>query len=405
MKKFIALLAALVLLAIAPAHASQNTLPCLPLSGTYSGLNAANFINGCDDSLASNFSGTAAPGTPITYQFWADTSNSLFKVYDGTNWLPVGKFSSSRWVPLSSGVLSVAPVSTGSANAYVVTQAPVIAAYVTGQHYSFLANFTNSGSATADFGPGAKTIKKNGTANIASGDIISGMAVDLVYDGTNLQMQSQIGNPASGGTVTSIATGTGLTGGPVTTSGTILLADIANNTVLGNVSGSTGTPGAITPSQVLQGISTTQGTILYYNGSNWVALSPGSSGQLLQTSGAGANPSWVTLTNTSPLKAWVNFDGGTCSPNCTIRGSLNVSTVTKNGTGDYTINYSPQLSSANYMIFGSMASAFNNTVQIAAANNTSPPTLMTTTQTRVTFRNVANNATDCAYCQVGVIAP
>ena len=37
-----------------------------------------------------------------------------------------------------------------------------------------------------------------------------------------------------------------------------------------------------------------QGSILYYNGSNWVQLPPGTSGQVLQTNGAAANPSWVT---------------------------------------------------------------------------------------------------------------
>jgi hypothetical protein len=45
---------------------------------------------------------------------------------------------------------------------------------------------------------------------------------------------------------------------------------------------------------LLDNISTTQGTILYYNGTNWVALSPGTSGHFLQTLGAGANPAWAS---------------------------------------------------------------------------------------------------------------
>ena len=36
-----------------------------------------------------------------------------------------------------------------------------------------------------------------------------------------------------------------------------------------------------------------QGDILYFNGANWVRLAAGTSGQLLQTQGAGANPIWV----------------------------------------------------------------------------------------------------------------
>ena len=54
------------------------------------------------------------------------------------------------------------------------------------------------------------------------------------------------------------------------------------------------------------------------------------------------------------VKAWVNFDGtfGT-SPftisNGGIRGSYNVSSVTDNGTGNYTINFSITFANTNYV--------------------------------------------------------
>ena len=44
-----------------------------------------------------------------------------------------------------------------------------------------------------------------------------------------------------------------------------------------------------------------QGDILYRNATNWVRLAAGTSGQLLQTNGAGANPSWVTSSATDEL--------------------------------------------------------------------------------------------------------
>jgi len=47
------------------------------------------------------------------------------------------------------------------------------------------------------------------------------------------------------GTVTSVGSGTGLTGGPITTSGTLSLASIANLRVLGNVSGGSAAPVAV----------------------------------------------------------------------------------------------------------------------------------------------------------------
>jgi hypothetical protein len=45
-------------------------------------------------------------------------------------------------------------------------------------------------------------------------------------------------------------------------------------------------------------------------------------------------------------RAWVNFDGTTTPP--TIRASGNVSSVTKNGTGSYTLNFTTAMPDANY---------------------------------------------------------
>jgi len=46
----------------------------------------------------------------------------------------------------------------------------------------------------------------------------------------------------------------------------------------------------------------------------------------------------------------VNFDG---SGTPTIRGSGNVSSITDNGTGDYTINFATAMPDANYAVSGS----------------------------------------------------
>jgi hypothetical protein len=46
-------------------------------------------------------------------------------------------------------------------------------------------------------------------------------------------------------------------------------------------------------------------------------------------------------------RAWVNFDGtGTVA----IRASYNVSSITDNGTGDYTVNFTTALVDANYSV-------------------------------------------------------
>jgi hypothetical protein len=48
-------------------------------------------------------------------------------------------------------------------------------------------------------------------------------------------------------------------------------------------------------------------------------------------------------------RAWVNFNGtGTVA----IRASFNVSSITDNGTGDYTVNFTNALPDANYSFSG-----------------------------------------------------
>jgi hypothetical protein len=61
---------------------------------------------------------------------------------------------------------------------------------------------------------------------------------------------------------------------------------------------------------------------------------------------------FATVSGTAPLyacRAWVNFNGtGTVA----IRASGNVSSITDNGTGDYTVNFTTALPDANYAMAG-----------------------------------------------------
>jgi len=52
---------------------------------------------------------------------------------------------------------------------------------------------------------------------------------------------------------------------------------------------------------------------------------------------------------TGIAKAWINFNGSTA----VINGSFNVSSVTRNGTGDYTITFTTSMSNANFSWAGS----------------------------------------------------
>src|SRR5262245_42810621 len=83
--------------------------------------------------------------------------------------------------------------STGAVtNTYACTLSPAISAYHTGTCYTFIADSTNTGSATINFNSlGAKTIKTGAGGarrNLVSKDILNGQAISVCYDGTNMQM-------------------------------------------------------------------------------------------------------------------------------------------------------------------------------------------------------------------------
>jgi hypothetical protein len=111
-------------------------------------------------------------------------------------------------------------------------------------------------------------------------------------------------SPAGAGTVTDIAAGTGIStgGADITSTGTISLATVSDGGILANISGSTAAPTASTMTLILDHVfGNAQGDILYRSGSAWSVLAPGTSGQVLQTGGAAANPSWVNAPTGSAI--------------------------------------------------------------------------------------------------------
>lgn len=70
---------------------------------------------------------------------------------------------------------------------------------------------------------------------------------------------------------------------------------------------------------------------------------------VITTLSDGTNSTSATNCIQGSAKAWVNFNGtGTVA----IRASYNVSSITDNGTGNYTVNFTNALPDANYAITG-----------------------------------------------------
>lgn len=78
-------------------------------------------------------------------------------------------------------------------DAYVITPVPAITAYAAGQMFNFKANTANTGACTLNVNAlGAKAIKKNHDQDPEDNDIEAGQIVQVIYDGVNFQMTSQV---------------------------------------------------------------------------------------------------------------------------------------------------------------------------------------------------------------------
>ena len=101
---------------------------------------------------------------------------------------------------------------------------------------------------------------------------------------------------------------------------------------------------------------------------------------------------------TGIAKAWVQFTGA--SGGATINQSFNVSSITRNGTGDYTVNFTTAMPNANYAFIAS-AQVSLAAGGFAFAPITSAPT---TTALRFISSNAALTGADCAYNSLAVFS-
>ena len=90
------------------------------------------------------------------------------------------------------------------------------------------------------------------------------------------------------------------------------------------------------------------------------------------------------------LRAWVNFDGTQAAASM-IRSSGNVSSITDNGLGDYTINFSIAMPDANYSV-----SFLSSQTTGGLGFSGTGPSAPTASSVRVVSRNTAQGAVDAS---------
>ena len=166
------------------------------------------------------------------------------------------------------------------------------------------------------------------------------------------------------------------------------LSQLANNTnSSGQVTLTTGVDGTLPVANGGTGVTTSTGS-----GANVLSTSPTlvtpllgtpTSGNLANCTGIPAPAALTTASGSAPSysgRAWVNFRGtGTVA----IFASGNVSSITDNGTGDYTVNFTTAMPDANYSYHGSCQGVASDSLTVGL--NYATPT-KTTSALRVSLK-------------------
>lgn len=254
-------------------------------------------------------------------------------------------------------------------------------------------------------GTGLTSTPANGALDIGNGTgftrttLTAGSNITITNGVGSITIASTGGGGGGSGTVTSVdvsggTTGLTYSGGPVTTSGTITMAGTlvvgnggtgattltANSVVLGNGTGAVQVVAPGTSGNVLTSNGTTwsssaaSGGTNIANGTSNVSIATSGGNITMQTAGTSAvivdtsqnfkfNSGYGSVATAYGCRAWVNFNGtGTVA----IRASGNVSSITDNGTGDYTVNFTTAMPDANYA--WSYGSQYSNSGAVTRQN-------------------------------------
>jgi hypothetical protein len=93
----------------------------------------------------------------------------------------------------------------------------------------------------------------------------------------------------------------------------------------------------------------------------------------ISTLSDGTNSTSATNCIQGSAKAWVNFDPSSGS-SCTIRASYNVSSVSYNATGSYTVNFTTSFANTNYVAVGTSSVKIGISATTFCPNWTPPGT-------------------------------
>lgn len=321
---------------------NDGTGPALATKGLTSG-NGISMIGGATEVTITN----ASPASSVTLTSAGGTETL---VNDGT-----GPDLATKGLTAGTGISL-----SGAATAVTIT------------------NSSPASSVTLTSAGGTETLVNDGTGPaIATKGLTAGTGITLTGAATAVTI-------ANSG-VTSV----GATA-PITSSGgatPTISTSMATSRVIGRTTAGTGVMEELTLTQVLDLVgSAAQGDILYRDASGWTRLGAGTAGQVLQTNGTGANPSWV---NSWQEVTWGSDVSTTSTSNQDITGA----SFSLAANSSYLVEFNLKLgSSASNGIGIGFSLPTGATGDLIAISRTTSETVQSMVSTQYTGDTTSGNA-------------
>lgn len=299
-----------------------------------------------------------------------------------------GTINTARISGSYTGITGVGTLTAGTWNA-----SPIGNSYLVNSSLTVNGNTVSLGGSTTVTAntTNALTIDNSGSGAVSGSTFNGSTPVTISYNsvgapstsGTNatgtwgISISGNAATATSATSATTATTATNLAGGAAgsvpyqsSAGATAFLAAGASGQVLSTNGASA--PTWIGPSDFLDNITTTQGSLLYRNATSWVNLGPGTAGQVLQTGGASANPSWL---NQSSIAA------GSATTATSATTSTNLA-----GGGAGFVPYQSGSGATSFVSAGTSG-------QVLTSNGTSAPTWTTPTAYATVTDDTTTNAT------------